>query len=403
VTVLDRARTNPRDDPTGAHRLGRTVGATLVACVREHDWERWPERATVPSPAGQRRLFDAACAHRVVPAVYQSLRHAAGADPAVLAALSATYNDTRRAQLAGRADLLRVRDLLDHIRVPWVIVKGPVMSEHAYGRRGLRRYYDLDVVVPRRAFALVATELERAGYPIVDKDWHAATAELAGEIELRCPFGTPLDLHWDLLYHAALRARFALPLDELLERRRSVELAGAEFPTLDRADTLIHLAVHGFREGGGRLQWLKDIEQVVLYDTPPWSDVVRRAHDWNLAPVVGSMLDRTRRLLDAPVPAAVVDELTPRPWRSALRAADRVAPIERGAGRSTIATLVMRSTRGSTGASIRAFVENALTRRRRGLRPDGDDATRPPAPPDPAGRARFFAAVSGDGLSAVHG
>jgi Uncharacterised nucleotidyltransferase len=374
------------------------VGKVLLLCVREHDW-RQPPQGINELLAGRQPgpLLDGVKGHRVVGPAYRSLKDVPEADPELLTGLEALYKDLLRRQLRARADLLSVRQVLDALDTPWLVIKGPVMAEVVYAHRDLRQYHDLDIVVPRASFARAVRALEDAGYRLVDKDWRVARAELAGEVDLTSRFGTPVDLHWDLVYHQKLRVRFGISTEDMFKRARLVEIVGSPFLTLDSADMIIHLCLHGFREGGARLQWLKDIERVLASEVPDWDAVVARARGWQLSPVVGVMLERTRTLLGGDVPEEVLRTLAPRSWRSLVRVADRVSPVERSLGRGSLATIVLRSTRRDLSSSTAALLWTAVERSAQAVH---DVRTRKapsvdsPIEPDPTARAEFFEAVT---------
>src|SRR5207244_5588946 len=171
-------------------------------------------------------------------------------------------------------------------------------------------------------------------------------------------------------------------------------IAGARVPVLDPADAVIHLALHAFREGGGRLQWLKDLEQSAANRRPDWDVVIDRASTWGLSLVVGVMLDRARRTLGAAVPPEVTRRLAPNAWRAVVRTADAIVPISRTDGRGSLGTLVVRSTGDSVARSylglVRASVERVLETARRA---EETPAPPPPAPGRAGARAAYLAPV----------
>jgi hypothetical protein len=259
------------------------------------------------------------------------------------------------AHLRALADLAAARDVLDTLGVPWAVIKGPVLAEHVYAAPTLRGYTDVDVVVPLGELRPAIGALEAAGARVLEKDWSVAAREVAGELNLAMPFGTALDLHWDVLYHGEVRDWFRVPTEELLARRRRVVLGGdIDVPTFDASDTMLHLGLHAARSGAQRLIWLADIDNAIRRDPPDWDVVVDRARRWRIALPVGTALARAARVLSAPVPRPVARALVPLPWRAVTAFADRVAPPQHAEGAS-LASVVARSARGDLPSSLAAL------------------------------------------------
>lgn len=125
------------------------------------------------------------------------------------------------------------------------------------------------------------------------------------EIPMLLPDGMLADLHWHLLVTPAIRSRFAVSMDELFERRRTVRLGGSEVATLDPVDGLLYLCLHGSLSGGNQLVWLKDLDQMMDGQATDWDELVRRAVRYRAGLVVAMQLERARVVLGAPVPESV--------------------------------------------------------------------------------------------------
>jgi len=214
-------------------------------------------------------------------------------------------------------------------------------------------------VAPRH-FPEVVRTLRACGYRVARRDWALASQQLAGEIDLVSPAGTPLDLHWALLYHGELRRRFSLPVEKMLARTRCVTIAGARVRVPDAADALVHVAVHAFREGGVRLQWLSDIDQLVRHDPPDWPTLLDRTHEGGVGLVTGTVLRRTSRLLGTPVPRDVFAALLPRGWPAVVQVTDRVSPPERSIAHGSLASLLTRSAGAGAGSTVAHLAGSSL-------------------------------------------
>jgi hypothetical protein len=227
----------------------------------------------------------------------------------------------------------------------WMIVKGPVLVELAYGDPGARLYDDLDIVVPASDLTPALTGLEAVGGYVTDLNWPMMVKLQRAEVPMVLPYGMLADLHWDLLVTPGIRARFSMPMDELFERRRIVRFGGVDVPTLDPVDSLLYLCLHGSLSGGDQLVWFKDIEQVVGAEPTDWDELVRRAASSRVGLVAAIQLERARVLLGAGVPESVPGTLAGhkawwRWWRVRERQAGmtRWGDIESSDGRIVSAT-----------------------------------------------------------------
>jgi hypothetical protein len=205
--------------------------------------------------------------------------------------------------------------------------------------------------------------------------------------------GTPIDLHWHLLFSQALRNTFPIPIDEVIERSEEVTIRGRRARTMDATDSLMHLAVHAALVGGDRLIWLKDIEQSIRHRTPDWDAVVERSRSWRVHLPVALMLERAERTLDAAVPAGVINALAPqRPWRAITSAADRRFPAVQSRGGGNPARMLARTVKATPMASVTNLaavlgrrVGRLITQRKWDIPETDDDPTNPESVQFPAG------------------
>lgn len=376
----------------------RALGRALVAAAAADGSRAWAALAERVGRVDLAELHRAAMDHRLNNVVYHALLALGTVDADALDPFEREYQHSLRGHLRALTDLGAVEATLAEAGVPWVVVKGPVLSEVAYRAAGPRNYADLDVVVPRGAFRTAVRACLDAGRPVVETDWATATAELAGEVCVLLPNGTALDLHWDLQYHATSRARFATSVDAMIERSVAVDLAGTSVRTFDPADTLLHLALHAASGGGGRLQWLKDIERCITSYPPDWDALVERAGASRLAVVVGVMLDRTHDVLGVEVPREASAALGGRSWRQVVRATNRLRPIQETSGRRALSTMVVRSTAATSGASVLALGRQVRNATRSGVEKPSRLDLRTTTGAD---LERFLDAVSGAGPSSA--
>ncbi|MEZ0491240.1 nucleotidyltransferase family protein [Kineococcus sp. TBRC 1896] len=377
TVALDRLSRPPAD----RRRAGLAL-LHLVRCAHQNRQATDLEAGWVlaQDPALLSRLL---AAHHVGPLVHDVLV----ATPSLsgLTALTAPLHAAQlRRTLAARPDLELVCHCLQRLR--WTVVKG-VAAASLYSRPTAREWHDVDVLVHGEDLPRALEALETGGATVIAPDWRR-TADLAlGEVGLRLPHGTVLDLHWHLLNLAERRHAFSYDVRTVLRRRRPRRVLGLDVPVPHPVDEAHHLAVHATLSGGWRLGWSYDVAQAAdrLED---WDGLVELAREAGTGLVVGLALQRARDLLGARVPADVLRDLHRhgRGWSRVGRAVTTWVPPESLDGPDWLTTRCYAGARGTTVRSLRRF----LVRARAAVQ------TTPPAAPDLRARQDWFALAAAE-------
>lgn len=313
------------------------------------------------------RLAFHALRHRVVPALYLAVRTRDDVDPKIVAAIRRAHAVRGGEQLRTLGDLAAATNALEAVGVEVLVVKGPVVAERLYPSSDLRPYDDLDLLVRPEDLPAAVSALEGAGAELLDRNWTLIRDERRGQLHLRLPLGTVVDLHWHLLNRGVVRKGFDMKTEDVFARARAVTIAGLTVRTLDATDTLLHLCVHAALSGADRLVWVRDIQLAIEVDAPPWDDVVARALAFRAGPSVAIALARTRRELGAPVPPGVERRLFGSSLRSSISAVlDRRWPVHASTGRQTPASIWPQAARDRWSTTAR-MSEIRLRRRTRSI------------------------------------
>ncbi|HYW29476.1 MAG TPA: nucleotidyltransferase family protein [Gaiellales bacterium] len=376
----------------------------LRRCAVEHDWTRPPDGIReLVRRAGASQVGNAAAEHGVTNILYLATRGLEELDAELRSLLGTVYhlNLTHHMKVIG--ELTAMSAALDEARIPFMVVKGPVLAEVVYPRNDLRAYGDLDLVIPRASFGDAITVLLESGCDMVDRNWRVIRREMRGQLHMTARFGTSVDVHWHLLNRSAVRRSFDVDMDALFARARSVSLDGPTVLTLDSPDTLLQLALHAALSGGSKLAWLKDIDRAAADPGLDWDEVVRRAETWRVGPVAAVSLRRSAQLLNAPVPEEVLERLAAsRVWQGIIRGSERLSPAGRPPNQPSLSRSVTRATRDSLATSLRALtgrfaidvrdrLGGIVGRRRAIVASGGDDSD----------RMAYFEAVRGGGRAAA--
>lgn len=269
----------------------------LAARVR--DWE-WVRRA--------------AERHSVEPLLHRQLAAAAPPElpPHIAAALRARSDENALRNLTLTHHLVELVAALEERGVPVMPIKGPVLALTVYGDITLRRFGDLDILVPReripearevlraRGFRTVtafSTDAERA---LARSDYHVAYARMDEE-------GVKVELHW-----ALTRDVPGTHVSEWWAWRhsRAITLLGRSVMALREEALLVYLCIHGSKHAWARLAWICDVAEL-LRGAPAldWHAAAALARECGAARMLPLGVSLARDLLDAPGPAAPAHHL----------------------------------------------------------------------------------------------
>lgn len=330
--------------------LRRSTAASMVALVRGEA----PRVNDNPDQSAD--LVDAVRHHRIAPLAHIALRESS---PAVSAELKADRDKALNVHVRATALLADLGPRLAGI--PWAAFKGPLLSEFAHPHPGLRTYHDVDLLVSPHALRETTGRLLAAGWQLFDtRAMLQIPGGTPGEIHFRSPHGLLVDLHWTLLNQAAVRRRYCVHTDSLLDRRRTATVMATPVEALDPVDSFVHVCLHATESGANRLLFLLDMDQLAR-QVNSWDEVFDRAREWRVGPAVAVALQRARSVMRTPLPERTMEQLgASRAFRSFYAAADRLEPVPLVRHEASFARLVSRAARPGTGHTILATGEKAL-------------------------------------------
>lgn len=256
------------------------------------------------------RFAQLALDHAVLVLVFRTL-DALAPDlvPGDVAEAARAYAAEQRARNERLVDeLVTIVTSLDEAGVPAVPFKGPLLAEQAYGDVALRRFRDLDFLIPVSGIDACYATLERLGYrgthELTPAQARAFRAYAGEDILFHDTSGTAIEPHWAFAPHT-----LAIDLDyeALWRRMRPATLRGTRILTLSPEDTLLALAIHGGKEQWIRLQWICDFAETVRrHASADWSAIIERARSQGCLRhlVVALTLARDLLVLDVPREAA---------------------------------------------------------------------------------------------------
>jgi hypothetical protein len=197
--------------------------------------------------------------------------------------------------LSMTAELFRILEDFSKSGIDCIAVKGPVISQLAYGDSALRSYGDLDFLVRHKDVRAAVQRLMPMGFD-PDLPLHVIQSDkIPGEYLFRRA-ATPrlVELHTEQTFRHYPEP---MRIDEMIGRKRRVVLEGREVPALSLEDEVVFDCVHGGKDFWERLVWVCDVAAILArYPEIDWEKARRSAAEVG----AGRML-RTGVLLAATV------------------------------------------------------------------------------------------------------
>lgn len=260
------------------------------------------------------RLFALAQRHALVPLLYFQLNRVAAdlVPPLQLKQLRDRSQSNAALNVLLAGEMVRLLELFEANQIPAVPYKGPAIGVGIYGNLALRQFADLDILVPDadvwKATELLIAEGYRAHFTIPPRK--QASFIRLGYVRLfnHETAATTVELHWRLAPRF-----FGAPFDTstLSARARRLELQGTKVRVPAPEDLILMLCIHGAKDCWEKLEWVSGLAQLIRSEPDvDWQRVLRHAQAIRCRKIVALGLRLAHELLDAPVPAEVLSQLS---------------------------------------------------------------------------------------------
>ncbi len=266
-------------------------------------------------------------AHKVT-ALLASRVCSAAASPArsdeVTKTLQDAMREARERHVAAAQTLTAVASHLRSAGVPFLLVKGGLLTKWLYEDPARRRFYDLDLVVhpaqvDAAVQALAGLSYRVSGHSAIlgvhpkNQKQSAIAAVIARqvspyfhhEVDLVAADKSflPVDLHWHILPPGLS----SLPADGLWQYAVDTELAGVAVRTLDREATFLHLAMHALApwRSNFRLLHVCDVAWALVCLPLDYTRLESLARKWKVRGYLARALFVVESLLGQSIPPAL--------------------------------------------------------------------------------------------------
>jgi hypothetical protein len=247
---------------------------------------------------------------RLLPLLYWNLRRQ-GCTHSTMGILKGIH---RRAWVENRMLFERLRPALETLHragIPTLLLKGAPLALLYYADVALRPMSDLDILVPEDRALEAMQALEGQGWrqSTTRKFRIARKRDLSFRhaLDFENADGLKIDLHW----HVLSLACFSGADDDFWRDSVPMEFEGVPTRTLLPTDHLLHACAHGLAWSAiPPMRWVADASVVLSSSAIDWPRLLALARRTRVAPLAGEGLRYLADLLRAPVPGAVLQDLS---------------------------------------------------------------------------------------------
>jgi putative nucleotidyltransferase-like protein len=206
------------------------------------------------------------------------------------------------------AELFRVLDDFSEAGLEAMVIKGPVTALVAHGDPALRGFGDVDLLIRQKDIANASRRMQAQGFEADVSDRAIQAGKVPGEYVFRRP-GTNrmVEIHTQQTFRYYPNG---MPIDELFQRKRLIQLEGREVSALSLTDEVIFHCVHGAKDFWEKLMWICDVASLAKnHPGIDWQSTWRAAADCGAARMVSVGLLLGADVLGMPLPTAIAERI----------------------------------------------------------------------------------------------
>lgn len=191
---------------------------------------------------------------------------------------------------------------LKNSNFPYTLLKGTLLAETIYSDWSLRHCHDIDILVARSHLVAAERMLKNAGYERPE----GARPISNNDVTVCHHSNLPIEIHSDLFpVHF-----YQPPMHDLLERRRSVNIAGVELPVFSPTDNLYHVIGHAAcSRSRETLRWICDAHMIIEKQQIDWDLFLSLILQSKMSIPFGIFLNYLKDEFAAPIPEKVIKQV----------------------------------------------------------------------------------------------
>ncbi len=241
-----------------------------------------------PPPPASPSVCEEAIAHtikqRVALLLYDYVKRRPDCVPEFcLVELKRLYRDGSIHGIRLEGELLALHKIFGAAGLPFMPLKGLVLSHFLYQDPVLRPCVDIDLLVPGAELARAAALLRERGYRFITH-WNSRRDRFRRRVSNHWELFHPerrimLELHHQLLSRSCSSK---LGIEGIWRNAQAVALSGREFLFMSPEDLLLYLAVHSAKENWASLLQVYDMAALIsVHPHLDWAAVLARAEEWH--------------------------------------------------------------------------------------------------------------------------
>ncbi len=273
-------------------------------------WESWSSTSTIFQLG-----LDTS---RILPLVWRNLhRHV---DSSCMPILKGLYRSTWCKNQIRINHIFPILTALKESNVRISFLKGTALTLEYYQDFGLRPMADIDLMVSEKELGRAELVMKSQGW---DRDKKGSLEELVTKyhgVAFTKPNCKDLDLHWRFSWD--FTSNFT---DQVWRRTKTTTFQNLALESLDPADLLFHVLIHGSRIGYRNtfnpqprvIHWIPDAIEIIRNSKIDWSQLSDSASITYTRPQVYTSLSYLKTIFAAPIPDNALRELTHKPFSRA--------------------------------------------------------------------------------------
>jgi hypothetical protein len=252
-----------------------------------------------------------AYSHGVYPLIYKTLKNYQDEIPSqTLVNMKLIYMDLVKQNMLMTKELLDVVKVLEENNILSIPLKGPVLSQMAYGDVVSRQYVDLDLLVDEDTFLKSVKILESNSFRFEDEfilDKFKEKRNIFHDLTLTNNLGVKIELHWRL-FSDEYMTDFANI--ELYDNLCSVQINNQNIKTFSNEINLMYFCIHGAKHNWERIEWLLDIARFIENREINWDLVFEYVEKTNTQKIIYSTFLLCSKILDLKLEDKIIDRIS---------------------------------------------------------------------------------------------
>lgn len=220
------------------------------------------------------------------------------------------YMDIVKKNMFMTKELLDITNILEENNITTISLKGPVLSQMAYGDVVSRQYVDLDLLVDESSFLHSIEILKSNSFKHDDEfklEKFKEKRNIFHDITLVNNLGISIELHWRLFSDEYMTDFNNM---KLFKNYSSVKINNQDIRTFSNEINLLYFCIHGAKHNWERIEWLVDIVRFIENNDIDWDVVIGYVEKTNTQKIIYSTFLLASKILDISFEEKIKNKIT---------------------------------------------------------------------------------------------